>query len=191
MTLLSFSWTFRWTHDSIVLKQARWGRILMPQGDKYIHFTNYLKKCHEQGQDELTLSFTEIERIWGFPLARSMRKYSWGNDRTQSYALGWLYADFTVTTCDLSAETVTGSWSKPCFRYFLCDLSKWQDEKAVFVRHKILQSSQAWCLPHIRWLHQQDFAVLQGYRWVFKVYKWNAVGLSFLPCDIAWFSTVL
>ena len=83
----------------------------MPQGDKYIHFTNYLKKCHEQGQDELTLSFTEIERIWGFPLARSMRKYSWANDRTQSYALGWLYADFTVTACDLSAETVTFAYT--------------------------------------------------------------------------------
>ena len=52
----------------------------MPQGDKYIHFTNYLKKCHEQGQDELTLSFTEIERIWGFPLARSIKEidqYLW------------------------------------------------------------------------------------------------------------------
>ncbi len=83
----------------------------MPQGDKYIQFTNYLKKCHEQGQDELTLSFTEIERIWGFPLARSMRKYSWANDRTQSYALGWLYADFTVTACDLSAETVTFAYT--------------------------------------------------------------------------------
>ena len=83
----------------------------MLQGDKYIHFTNYLKKCHEQGQDELTLSFTEIERIWGFPLARSMRKYSWSNDRTQSYALGWLYADFTVTACDLSAETVTFAYT--------------------------------------------------------------------------------
>lgn len=83
----------------------------MPQGDKYIQFTNYLKKCHEQGQDELTLSFTEIKRIWGFPLARSMRKYSWANDRTQSYALGWLYADFTVTACDLSAETVTFAYT--------------------------------------------------------------------------------
>lgn len=83
----------------------------MPHGDKYIHFTNYLKKCHEQGQDELTLSFTEIERIWGFPLARSMRKYSWANDRTQSYALGWLYADFTVTACDLSAEIVTFAYT--------------------------------------------------------------------------------
>lgn len=83
----------------------------MPHGDKYIHFTNYLKKCHEQGQDELTLSFTEIERIWGFPLARSMRKYSWANDRTQSYALGWLYADFTVTACDLSAEIVAFAYT--------------------------------------------------------------------------------
>ena len=83
----------------------------MPHGDKYIHFTNYLKKCHEQGQDELTLSFTEIERIWGFPLARSMRKYSWANDRTQSYALGWLYADFTVTACNLSAEIVTFAYT--------------------------------------------------------------------------------
>lgn len=67
----------------------------MPQGDKYIPFTNYLKRCHAQGQDKITLSFAEIEHIWGFPLAKSMRTYYWGNDRTQSYALGWLHAEFT------------------------------------------------------------------------------------------------
>lgn len=83
----------------------------MPQGDKYIHFTNYLKSCHAQGQDKITLSFTEIENIWGFPLARSMRTYYWGNDRTHSYALGWLYADFTVTSCDLSAEIVSFAYT--------------------------------------------------------------------------------
>ena len=83
----------------------------MPRGDKYVHFTNYLKKCHAQGQDKITLSFSEIEHIWGFPLAKSMRTYSWGNDRTQSYALGWLYADFAVTSCDLSMGVVTFAYN--------------------------------------------------------------------------------
>ena len=83
----------------------------MPRGDKYIHFTNYLKRCHAQGQDKITLSFTEIENIWGFPLTKSMRTYYWGNDRTQSYALGWLYADFTVTSCDLSAGIVSFAYT--------------------------------------------------------------------------------
>lgn len=59
-----------------------------------------------------TYAFVYRDRAYmGFPLARSMRKYSWSNDRTQSYALGWLYADFTVTACDLSAETVTFAYT--------------------------------------------------------------------------------
>lgn len=83
----------------------------MPQGEKYIPFTNYLKRCHAQGQDKITLSFAEIEHIWGFPLAKSMRTYYWGNDRTQSYALGWLHAEFTVTSCDLSTGVVTFAYT--------------------------------------------------------------------------------
>lgn len=83
----------------------------MPQGDKYIHFTNYLKRCHAQGQNKITLSFTEIEHIWGFPLSKSMRKYSWGNARALSYSLGWLRAGFTVTSCNLPAETVTFAYT--------------------------------------------------------------------------------
>lgn len=83
----------------------------MPQGDKYISFTNFLRNCHKQGQDKITLSFSEIEKIWGFPLSKSMRTYYWGNDRTQSYALGWLYADYTVIACNLTAGIITFAYT--------------------------------------------------------------------------------
>ena len=40
-----------------------------------------------------------------------MRKYSWGNARALSYSLGWLRAGFTVTSCNLPAETVTFAYT--------------------------------------------------------------------------------
>lgn len=78
----------------------------MPQGDKYIDFTNFLKAKHSTGTDFLSLTFAEIETVLGFYLPGSTRKYYWANDKTQSYALGWLLADFVVDGCNLSSQTV-------------------------------------------------------------------------------------
>lgn len=78
----------------------------MPQGDKYLEFTNFLKAKHFAGTDFLSLSFAEIETILGFSLPASTRKYYWANDKTQSYALGWLLSDFIVDGCNLSNQIV-------------------------------------------------------------------------------------
>ena len=78
----------------------------MPQGDKYKDFTRYLKEKHLQGVDSVTIRFSEIEEVLGFPLPESTRNYSWVNDKTQSYALGWMLADFIVSKCDLAKQTV-------------------------------------------------------------------------------------
>ena len=79
----------------------------MPHGDKYIGLTNYLKSQHKMGNDRFTMTFTEIERACGFPLTHTMRTYFWANDKTQSYALGWMLADFVVVHCDLQGEKIT------------------------------------------------------------------------------------
>lgn len=103
----------------------------MPQGDKYISFTNYLRHCHAQGQDKLTLSFAEIEGIWGFPLADSMRRYSWGNARGHSYSLGWLHADYLVTSCDLFNECVTFTFSPEKVKNLLAGNHRPVQQKAL------------------------------------------------------------
>ena len=78
----------------------------MPQGDKYIDFTNYLILQHTRGNDRLAMAFLEIEAVLGFTLPSSCSKYYWANDKTQSYALGWLHANFVVDGCDLQDRRV-------------------------------------------------------------------------------------
>lgn len=79
----------------------------MPHGDKFARFTAYLKQQHEEGNDRITLSFSDIERVLGFPLSKTARKYYWGNDRTQSFPCSWLAADYVVASggCNLVTET--------------------------------------------------------------------------------------
>ena len=79
----------------------------MPQGDKYINFTNYLELQHAKGANHFTMTFFEIEAVLGFLLPSSCSRYPWGNDKTQSYALGWLRADFVVDNYDLQERWVT------------------------------------------------------------------------------------
>ena len=60
----------------------------MPQGDKYLGITNYLKAQHSCGNDEVTLTLDAIAKIQGFALTDTQLTYSWNNDRTQSSSLG-------------------------------------------------------------------------------------------------------
>ena len=79
----------------------------MPMGDKYLKFTQYLQSKHTEGIDTITLTFSEIETIWGFPISNSMYKYPWANDKTQSYSVGWMRAGYVVTKCDLTEKRIT------------------------------------------------------------------------------------
>lgn len=79
----------------------------MPRGDKYVGLTNYLKAKHANGIDFLTMTFAELEAVLGFKLPASTSKYCWSNDKTQSYALGWLHAGFIVDRCNLLEQKIT------------------------------------------------------------------------------------
>ena len=79
----------------------------MALADKYHRFTQYLQMKHAEGMDYITLTFPEIEKIWGFPISDSMYRYAWANDKTQSYSVGWMRADYVVTKCDLSEKKIT------------------------------------------------------------------------------------
>ena len=58
----------------------------------------------------VALSFTEIERILGFALPASARRYQawWANERegTHSHARSWLDASYKTQGVDLNAQTV-------------------------------------------------------------------------------------
>lgn len=84
----------------------------MPLGDKYINFTEYLKLKHVEGVNALKLPFSEIEKIWGFPISESMYRYIWANDKTQSYSVAWMKAGYVVRKCDLQARTVLFEYNK-------------------------------------------------------------------------------
>jgi len=76
-------------------------------GDKYNRFTQYLQMKHVEGIDSITLTFPEIEKIWGFPISDSMYRYAWANDKTQSYSVGWMRAGYVVTKCDLPEKKIS------------------------------------------------------------------------------------
>ncbi len=56
------------------------------------------------------MSFSEIERILGFALPASARRYQawWANERegTHSHARSWLDASYGTQGVDLNAQTV-------------------------------------------------------------------------------------
>ncbi len=63
----------------------------------YLPLRSYLENLSEQ---EITLTFTEIELILGFDLPRSAYTYSawWANDRTHNQAImSWLAAGWETS----------------------------------------------------------------------------------------------
>ena len=73
---------------------------------KYCTLGEYLLE-HEN--DELILSFSELEQILGFPLPKSAHKFRtwWANDNTHSHAVnGWLIYGWQVKEIDLENEFI-------------------------------------------------------------------------------------
>ncbi|MDN5299348.1 MAG: hypothetical protein PWP51_1901 [Clostridiales bacterium] len=52
------------------------------------------------------MTFDMIEEVLGFELPASTRRYKWLNEKTHSYAMGWLNAGFLVDECNLETQTV-------------------------------------------------------------------------------------
>jgi hypothetical protein len=63
----------------------------------------------QKDEDHVTLSFSEMEEILGFPLPKSARKFRtwWANDNTHSHAVnGWLTCGWKVNEIDLVEQYV-------------------------------------------------------------------------------------
>ena len=76
----------------------------MAKGDKYIELQKYLEKSQ---QNQVILTYGEIEQIVGFVLPKSAYTHSsawWANDVTHSQAIAWLEADYLVE--DIRKENI-------------------------------------------------------------------------------------
>lgn len=77
---------------------------------KWDPLREYLRKPALEGQEEVILSFSNIEKINGFPLGRAAHNYRqfWENDRaiTRSQARSWLDAGWRVVMADSETENV-------------------------------------------------------------------------------------
>jgi len=78
----------------------------MPKGDKYIGLAEFLEKRNEQ---ELSLSFKQIERLIGdsLPLSAKIHRAFWSNTKTHSVAYGWIHTDYRTNNVDFENELVT------------------------------------------------------------------------------------
>ena len=87
----------------------------MKSGSKYAPLFDYLQRAP---QDEITLSFSEIETLLGAPLPPSAREQRgwWGNRSGGSpHAAAWMHAGYHVDSLNLDAERVT--FRKPLRSY--------------------------------------------------------------------------
>ena len=78
---------------------------LMPKGDKYIEFTNFLRNQHTVANNQFSLSFSEIDTISKNPFPLSTRRYPWGNTAKHSYSISWLKAGY-IAKADLNLQRV-------------------------------------------------------------------------------------
>ena len=61
------------------------------------------------GERNVSMTFSEIERILGDPLPASARKHRpwWANDKTHVQAEAWMDAGWEVDHVDINSEQVT------------------------------------------------------------------------------------
>jgi len=81
---------------------------------KYYPLYEYLNLS---GEDEITLTYAEIETLLGQELPRSARTHRgwWGNRKAASQASAWMDAGYSMENLDLDGERVT--FRKPLRRY--------------------------------------------------------------------------
>jgi len=75
------------------------------RGEKYVALTNYLKHADK---DRITLKFDEMERIIGFDLPASARKYKefWSSPKTHTLPFCFLSAGYQKVEADIVAEYI-------------------------------------------------------------------------------------
>jgi DNA-binding XRE family transcriptional regulator len=109
---------------------------IVKAGSKYFPLYEYLR---QSGQDELTLSFSEIERFIGAqlpPTARTGRGWWSNRNRGALQAEAWMAAGYEVEDLDLEAEQVT--FRKPGRVYQVQregDIVLWDADLVKALRH--------------------------------------------------------
>ena len=75
------------------------------RGEKYVALTNYLKHADK---DRIMLKFNEIERIIGFDLPASARRYGafWCNPESHTLPFCFLSAGYQKAEADIVAEYI-------------------------------------------------------------------------------------
>ncbi len=110
----------------------------MKPGTKYWPLFNQLQ---QSGQDEVTLSFSEIEQLLGSPLPGSARKSrAWWSNRSSGtvQASAWMEAGYNTENLDLKQEQVT--FRKPVRVYKVerkGDTVLWDGELIKGLRHHL------------------------------------------------------
>jgi DNA-binding transcriptional regulator YiaG len=80
------------------------------QGSKYHPLHEYLKSRKLEGADELSLTFSQIEKLLGKKLPEGARieRGWWGNrDIASAQAVSWMSAGYRVRGINLEGKTVT------------------------------------------------------------------------------------
>lgn len=101
----------------------------MKRGSKYFPLFQFLQ---QQAQDEVTLSFTDIESLLQASLPASARRQrGWWSNRSSGalQAQAWMEAGYHVARLDLEEERVT--WRKPQLTYVarqIGDTVQWTGE---------------------------------------------------------------
>lgn len=77
----------------------------MPKGDKYINLTNYLKNINEEN---VKMSFKDIENLLGEKLCDSAYKYSkfWSNTESHSIYFCWFNAGYKKKFVDMRQQMI-------------------------------------------------------------------------------------
>jgi transcriptional regulator with XRE-family HTH domain len=110
----------------------------MNEGSKYYPLYAHLRQT---GGDEITLTFSEIERLLGIRLPASARtQRAWWSNRGQGavQAQAWMRAGYHVAEVDLQAERVT--FRKPVRVYAVKregDTVVWTGELVKALRHHL------------------------------------------------------
>lgn len=108
----------------------------MAKGEKYIGLTTYLEKS---GQNQMSLSFLEIETIIGCKLPDSSYKYPalWSNSKSHSIAFGWLNAGYNTRNVDIPNQVV--EFIKTSYRDI--DVKSGDEDKSLRKNHLLIETA--------------------------------------------------